>query len=263
MESALDTSDSAPSSLSSLSSGPRASIPAPPSTQPASRRRTIFLPRFDMYGPIHKTLRLAFAQMLVRLGALDVGDTSALAATLDDLEKLLGFVSEHIRHEEDFIHGPLEARRPGVTPFLVSSHDEHELAASELRVLHGALRIAAPDTRLALRRALYLRFSAFVADQLAHMLDEEEIVQPILDEAFTAAELEAINGAIVFAIPPPALMETIRMMLPALDPGERVDLLAGPKKGLPPEAFAAVLGIARDVLSASAFAELEARLASC
>lgn len=225
-----------------------------------SRRRAFFLPRVDLYGPIHKGLRWASARLLTRMGSSSMADAAEQDAILEDLETLLDLFAKHVAHEEAHLHPALEAHRPGATVAVAEAHVEHERASAELRLLASSLRIASPDTRSAVRRALYLRWSAFFAEQLTHMLDEEETIQPLLDEVFDEDELAAIHARLIASITPDEMLATLRVILPALDRDERVALLAGPRRALPPEAFAAILATGRANLSDADFVDLTTRL---
>lgn len=66
--------------------------------------------RWDLYGPIHKGLRFAHAEMLTRLGRADF---AAPDATLEALRFHLNLCRKHLAHEERHIHPALEARLTG------------------------------------------------------------------------------------------------------------------------------------------------------
>ena len=70
--------------------------------------------RWDIYGPIHKGLRLAHGELLRRMGRADF-DAGVEAGLLADLRTHLELASKHLAHEEGVIHPALEARTPGAT----------------------------------------------------------------------------------------------------------------------------------------------------
>jgi hypothetical protein len=71
----------------------------------------------------------------------------------------------------------------------------------------------------------------------------------------------AIEGRILSGLPPELMMGFMNMMIPAMNPDERVGLLGMMKQGAPPEAFNAVLQVAaRPNLSAADFQDLTQRL---
>ena len=94
-------------------------------------------PRVDLYGPIHKGLRLLMADTLCRVGCLDVDDRDEAAATLAQVGTLLDFCRAHVAHENQFVHTAIEARQPGASSRVAGEHDDaprrHCLARSRRR----------------------------------------------------------------------------------------------------------------------------------
>jgi hypothetical protein len=195
---------------------------------------------YDLYGAVHKGLRLAITSLLTEIGRTDPADAPALAATIAKVREQCRIGAKHLVHEAQVIHPALEARAPGAAGEFDHAHAEHEAAFAELEKL--LVRIEAePAERTALWRRLYLRFARFVAEDLAHMGDEEEVIQPLLQSLFTDAELAALEQRILASIPPDDMMVFLGMMIAAGSFSGRVALPKGVKAGAPPEAFAAIL----------------------
>jgi len=212
--------------------------------------------RWDIYGPVHKGLRLAHGAMAARLGTADyAGDLDPLLA---DLRAHLELAAQHLAHEEEYIHAALAARAPDQVATLEDQHEHHRarfalLAAAIARVEHGS-----GADRPALGRVLYLEFSAFVAEDLLHMLHEETVTWPLLCALFGDDELMAIEQAIIASLTPDENIGFMRLMLPAMNRTERTELLTGMKAGAPPEAYSAVIELAaRPTLAAADFADLK------
>jgi hypothetical protein len=216
--------------------------------------------RWDLYGPIHKGLRLAHATMMRRLGSADwAGDDPS--ALLADLREHLRLGAKHLAHEEAYVHPALEARDPGSTAGLDRQHEHHRARFAVLEAQISALEVAFRADRPALGRDLYLGFTLLVAEDLAHMHEEETATWPRLCAAFTDAELQAIEGTIVASLSPDDVVAFMRMMIPAMNRPERAILLGAMKADAPPAAFAAVLShAARPTLDPEDWADLQARL---
>ncbi|MGZ6040197.1 MAG: hemerythrin domain-containing protein, partial [Phenylobacterium sp.] len=147
----------------------------------------------DFYGPVHKGLRLAQSLMLARLGACDGQDPEALGALLGDLVGLLYIAEHHLENEDKWVHTALEARAPGSTVRLAQSHQRHRQSFEELEALIGQAETARPAARPALLKQLYLAYSLFMAEDFAHMAEEEQLMLPILQSLFTDEELADIE----------------------------------------------------------------------
>ncbi len=217
--------------------------------------------RYDMYSNVHKALRKAQCDMLVRLGNTDFAQ-SGLTDLIADLRLLLMIGSSHIAHEEVHVHTALELRAPKGAKVLQEQHDSHRQAFRQLEEIIDRLEHAQAHERLAIGRQLYLSYSLFVAHDFAHMVEEETEHNALLWSLFEDGELRAIEGAIVGSIPPEKSIIFMRLMLPAINPAERAALLGGVKANAPKEAFIGLLEMAaRPSLSANDFADLESRLA--
>jgi iron-sulfur cluster repair protein YtfE (RIC family) len=217
--------------------------------------------RHDIYAPIHKALRAALCDLLVRLGRTDFSEPAACAPILEELRAQLRFSAAHLKHEDEHIHPALLARAPEKVARLEHDHREHETEFQELGRLIADVEAAAPEARASAGRRLYLAFSAFVAHDLEHMAEEEQVTGPLLQQLFTDAELQGIEAAIVGSMPPPEAMAAVALMIPAMNPAERAAFLGFIRDTAPPEAFGAMIAVAaKPTLPANDWADLADRL---
>jgi hemerythrin-like domain-containing protein len=206
-----------------------------------SPSRSAPVARYDFYGPVHKGLRLALSDLLVRLGRVDPGQPSAVAALAADLRRQLHLSAVHLDNENREVHGALRRRAPEAVHCLATAHDEHRHAFAEIERLAARAEEADAAARPAALRSLYLRFSRFVADDFAHMAEEELTVLPVLHRLFTDEELQEMEERIVAAEAPGDLLAMARMVVPAIDPVERTRMLGSFRTKAPAEVFEAVL----------------------
>lgn len=215
----------------------------------------------DFYGAIHKGLRLALSQLLVRLGAADPADAD-LAQLMGDLRDQLRLSEHHLNHEDEVIHAALEARAPGSTLRLALAHEHHRATFGEIEGLIRHVEEAPQAETAACLRNLYLRFSTFVADDLLHMAEEEQFMLPILQSLFTDEDLLDMEDRIVSSHAPEEMIFACRLMIPAATRSDRVAMLGAMRANAPAEAFAAIIDeAARPSLSAADFAHLSEGLA--
>jgi hypothetical protein len=220
--------------------------------------------RFDLYRSAHKGVRKALFDALTRIGAADCR-SQAEAATCAELTRgIVALSRKHIGSEIRFIHAAVEAREPGLMRALDHAHDEHAQHLDWLEAIARDL-VAAPasNRRMAIGARLYEALSQFVAAELTHMAQEEQIVMPELWRLFSDDELRGMQQAIIQALGPDGLAMFLRPMLPAMSPVEREKMLAGLKMGLPPEQWDGVWRLASAVLDAFALASLAASLEPC
>jgi hypothetical protein len=217
------------------------------------------LPRIDLYGPVHRGLRSALTTVLARIGATDVSDCTRLATMLDDLEGVLYLCASHLAHENAGIHTAVDRRQPGFIARFDEEHRDHEHAIAELRALALALGVKASD-RDAIHRTLYLRFSQFVAENLAHMVREETEIGPLLEALYSQQELEQIHGALLASIGPDEMLAFMRVMIPANPQPVRIGMLRGAQASMPREAFIATVHLFRNHLDAAEWIDLTTQL---
>ena len=70
----------------------------------------------------------------------------------------------------------------------------------------------------------------------------------------------AIDDAIVASIPPDEMVQSLAIMLPAMNVEDQTELFSGMRAGAPPEVFAGALGLAQSVLEPVRYDALARRL---
>lgn len=211
---------------------PIASTPTIPST-----------PRRDLYGAVHKGLRAHMAHALVAAGSADPRDPRAVESLRDIVTQLVDLSAQHLHEEDLFLEAALDRRVPRAGPSTRDEHRAHDAALQGLRSLLGR-DPGDPEGRAPWLDALYAALGRFVAESLAHMDREERENNALLWAAYTDAELEALEGALVAQIPPDAMAGFLAWMIPAMRHPERVAMVREMRDGAPPEAVAGVLTVA-------------------
>ncbi|MBB5753001.1 hypothetical protein [Prosthecomicrobium pneumaticum] len=217
--------------------------------------------RYDLYGTIHRALRMAEMSFLARIGALDAADDAAVAAAMAELRRLLVLGRFHLTDENDFIHTALEERLPGASAGLADDHEDHERSFVELEAFVEAIEAAEGSARRSAIRALYHRYATFIAHDFEHMLEEETVILPMLHRLFTDAELADIEHRIVASIPPEVMTDALRLMFPAVDPVVRIEMLSGMRAVMPAEVFTGLVeGVVKPVLTDAEWRRVDAGL---
>ena len=212
--------------------------------------------RIDLYAAIHKALRHFMADTLVRMGRLDVLDADDLGAACAQLDVLLTWCAAHVAHENEFVHSAIDARSPAGANRTANDHVEHLQSIDALRLEGRTLRASVPAQRPLLAQRLYRHLALFVAENLQHMHYEETVNNALLRAHYSDAELMQIHDRILASIGPEEMLLTLRWMVPALNPGERAEMLGSMKAGMPPEAFLGIVAHVRPHLDATGWAKL-------
>jgi hypothetical protein len=151
--------------------------------------------RVQPYRALHKALRARLAHTQLRAAVLDAADPRDRAALVDEVERALAVCAEHLAHEDRFLHEPLRARSARAVLALHHDHLDQLDGIAALRLLLQRVRDAGDDGAT-LAYELSLRLSQFVADNLAHMAEEESTLTGALWAHFTDAELVALTDAL-------------------------------------------------------------------
>lgn len=217
--------------------------------------------RLNLYQAVHKGLRAMMSDTLLLVGKTDLEDTDNFVHALERVDQLLTICQAHLEHENAFIHPALEARVAGSSAQCTHDHVEHVAEINRLRHQVALLRHAdAVDPALAWHQ-LYQALSVFMAENLTHMLIEENSHMQALWSAYTEEELHGIHSALVASIPPEEMAIHARWMVSYVSHPERVGMFMGMKAEAPPAVYEANLAKARDWLSAADWDRLNRALA--
>jgi hypothetical protein len=217
-------------------------------------------PRVDLYAGIHKALRALMADTLLALGRADCEDALELAQVTQRVLQLLDSCRSHLRHENEFVHGAMEARAPGSSSQIAHEHAEHEQEIAALAAQATALLNCEAAARAAGTLALYRALALFIAHNFEHMHVEETAHNAVLWARYTDAELIEIHNALVASIPPEEMMFTLRWLVPYMNPAERAAMMADMRAHAPAPAFAAALDVVRPHLGEREWTRLAASL---
>ncbi len=218
--------------------------------------------RFDLYGPVHKGQRMTLFNIGIRAGSMDITDAGAFDAFLKDLKNLREEIRSHADLEERFIHPILAARSPGGARPLEEDHEEMHLMLDDMvaQLETTRDRKVPPEVREGMMKEFYHAWCRFVSFYLVHIDGEDEYVQPSLWRLCTEAELMKVFSDILAAQKPEELMYVLGMMLPAMNPKERLELIIGARSAMPPPAFQGVMGLAERVLTPTDYQKLRVGL---
>ena len=213
--------------------------------------------RVDLYAGVHKGLRACMAHVLTATGRMDTTDAEETARTLDEVRYLIALCATHLKHEDTFVHSAMQARRPGSAATTLGDHEHHHQAFVDLETAVRAVENTSGAACAAMARELYSLLARFVADNYAHMHVEETHNNAVLWAEYTDAELLAIKGRIIAAIPPEKNLAFLRWMVPAMTPAERAELFIGARATMPPPAFEAGLAVVKNHLTARDWFKLQ------
>jgi hypothetical protein len=200
--------------------------------------------RLDLYTPIHKAIRSILFSTTTAFARADFSDEASGRAACKGVRRLVEALRDHGHHEDQHVMPLLATCDPTVAAILARDHTSVEALHAELVALAALAEEAAPAARLAAVPALASVLHRLVASHLQHMDRGETEANAALWAHTTDGQLAAVHRSIMASIPPEPLMETLAVMIPALNPSERAALVAGVAATAPPAAAARVQALA-------------------
>lgn len=213
----------------------------------------------DFYREIHKGIRYALFHTTMRAGRADVGDAEQIDDLLARCTDLVDLLDLHHHHEDGFIQPLLVTHAPQLGAVVEAQHVDIDAGVARLRQLGDRLATASHLARGTVAHRLYLDLTGFTGVYLDHQLFEESQVMPALCAAVPASELESLHIALRQSVAPDVMADIMRVMLPAMNVGERADMLGGMSMA-PAEVFAVFRAAAEAVLTPAEFAEVATRI---
>ena len=160
------------------------------------------------------------------------------------------------------MHPLIERRVPGTVALLRGDHEQQEAFLDEFEAFAERVFAMAPDDPMRARAGLevYRALSRFIAVYLPHLEHEETTITRALWELSTNEEIAETYGRLIGTMPREELRGSLAIMLPAISPPERVELLGGVRAGMP-DFYDEAAAVAQRVLSADEWSALQRTLA--
>lgn len=213
-------------------------------------------PRVDLYSGIHKALRALMADILVAVGRMDPEDESEFDWVSSRVLQLADVCTSHLMHENEFVHGAMEACQPGSSGRIAHKHLEHGDAIARLKDAVQQMRASQGAQRAGEALSLYRQLALFVAHNFEHMHTEETVHNQVLWAHYSDEELMALHARLVASLPPEENLFALRWMVPAMTPAERLQVLGDMQAHAPAPVFAAALDVVQPHLDLRGWGKL-------
>lgn len=214
----------------------------------------------DLYRDIHKGIRAELFALTEEAGRVDPSAREDRACLAAHVRSTVALLVSHAEHEDTHMQPAIEEH---LATLAAQIAHEHEILEGRLQVLQSladdAVDADEATARMAAHR-LYLDLASFTSAYLAHQDLEERAVMPALEVAIGPQAALVIHQAIVTSIPPEEMVQSLALMLPAMNVDDRTELLGGMQAGAPPEVFNGVWSLAGSVLAPVDHAALARRL---
>ncbi len=194
--------------------------------------------RYQFYRE-HKYVSSALNELERLIARTDFCDSAALEEVKRTFEALTGMLKGHAQYENDRLHILLKQKNSSVS---IYSHVEEDHAAQDKQLLEieAILQRISLETeqekQIELGHHLYLTYRKFVADNLAHLHEEETQILPELQRLYSDSELQQVEAQSYRAMTPDHMIHMIRVLFPQLNTYDKQALLTDIRM-LEPEKF--------------------------
>ncbi|ULQ53173.1 hemerythrin domain-containing protein [Flavihumibacter fluvii] len=190
--------------------------------------------RYNIFNQVHKGLRVLLYETATSLQQTDFFDIEATAATLSQLESTIELFEKHAATEDNFLFGALQRYEPSIIDAFTADHQEDAILGNRLRGLITALLHAVTTTdKQTIGASITAAFVDFMVFNLEHMAEEEDIINKILWQHYTDAELHGITARIVASIPPTSAKKFNTWMMRGLNNSEIITWLKNVRHNAP------------------------------
>ena len=182
----------------------------------------------------------------VLAGTISWEDTAAANDFVAMWSKLTTMLEAHAADEHKHFFPLLDHHAHEVVAQAEAAHEDLE---RELTTLTDTIAIAAGTRSQEHGLAVYRQVSAFVANYLLHILDEETIVMPAIWQHCSDAEINAARLAFQADQSPAGIVRSRRAILTAVTQEELITMALGVQRGSTEEEFKAFMTDACQLLA--------------
>jgi hypothetical protein len=218
------------------------------SHQLTTRKELIVNARLDIYKEVHKGLRKALFDLAFQAGSTDFTSADSLQRLKEQFDLTYNLLEVHAHSEDTFVEPLLKQCNVRMAEMLTAAHKELDATVSRLKQSLNDLNAGQADISDQ-GRSLYLGLTRFISEYLKHIADEEQELMPLLWENFDDEKLMEVTGTIRANVPPAVMANFLSLMIPAMNHGERAELLIGMRQATPSHVFDGVCQLSQRVLS--------------
>lgn len=184
--------------------------------------------RVDLFSTIHKGVRSMLFDLSRTAARADINSTVAIDELVGHVDRVVGFLDEHAKIEDQFVFPEIRALDPLLADELAADHRGLDAVQREVELAADALALTDLSQRPVAGGQLVRVVNHLVAVQLLHMNREETEVNATLWAGKSDIELGAIRTRMAGSLPRERFAAWRAVVEPALNPVERM-LLGGPR----------------------------------
>ena len=198
--------------------------------------------RYQFYRE-HKYVSAALNDLERLIARTDFCDSDGVGEVKRNFEELANMLKGHAQYETERLHTLLKQKN---TPSILYAHIEEDHAAQDKQlleieeILRALLLQSSKEKKIEEGYRLYLTYRKFVADNLAHLHEEETHILPELQKLYSDAELQQVEALTYREMAPEEMIGVIEILFPHMNTHDKQAFLSD-IRSLEPQKFEVVL----------------------
>jgi len=180
--------------------------------------------RVDLFTTIHKGVRTLMFDLSRAASRADITSTVAIDELVEHIDRVMTFIDEHAKLEDQFVIPAVRALDPLLADELAYDHRGLDAVQREVQLAADALALTDLSQRPTAGAQLVRVINHFVAVHLLHMNREETEVNATLWAGRSDLELGALRAQIAGSLPTERRALWAQILEPAMNPVERRQL---------------------------------------
>ncbi len=185
--------------------------------------------RVDLFTTIHKALRAMFYDMAIRIQNTDFTNNEDFNKLISDLYYLLKLLDNHSHHEDECVFNLVKENDSDILKEVEAEHELYNHKIFELTALIEKIESCSIVQRNDYQNKLNHLFTDFLAFTLQHLIKEELVIMPYLQENYTDEELIVARTKIQSNIDKEELDYWMKWMLANISASELNEMQASVK----------------------------------
>jgi hemerythrin-like domain-containing protein len=194
--------------------------------------------RYQFYRE-HKYVSAALNDLERLIARTDFCDPASVKQVQKNFEALTSMLKGHAQYENERLHALLKQKNvpAGIYAHIEEDHATQDQQLAELEtILHKISQISDREMQVEEGYRLYLTYRKFVADNLAHLHEEETQILPELQKLYSDEQLRQVEASTYREMSPEEMIQMIGVLFPHMNPHDQQAFLAD-IRFLEPEKF--------------------------
>jgi hypothetical protein len=215
--------------------------------------------RYNTFNQIHKALRALLYDTALFLQQTDFAAKEECDAAVEKVGAVLDLFETHAQQEDHHLLPALFDFEPSVVDAFEQEHvKDGELSQALYTTIAELYRTTTASDKLRLGRRLTADFIQFMIFNLNHMAKEEDVLNNLLWNYYTDAEIRAMEQVIRKNTPPEKQPFVAKWMLRGLSNREAVNWLADVQQHAPAALFERFFSMAKNELPENRYQQIAA-----